>query len=84
MQLLEEAYLFLRRLEMRLRIVHGGSERTLDEAAIGLQTLARRMGMRAQRARSAEAQLIARYREISRGLRQTYLELIELEDRSLK
>jgi glutamate-ammonia-ligase adenylyltransferase len=71
-----EGYRFLRRLEQRIRIVHGSSASLLDENAEGLLPLARRMGMRATPRASATEELVARYREVTEGVRAAYLEVI--------
>ncbi len=69
---LRDAWLFLRRLEQRLRISHGVSVSLLEEGAPGLVTLARRMGMRdAPRAR-ADQLLLDRYVMVTREVRAAY------------
>jgi glutamate-ammonia-ligase adenylyltransferase len=71
-----EGYRFLRRLEQRIRIVHGSSSSLLDEKAEGLLPLARRMGMRDTPRTTATEELIARYRDVTDGVRNAYLELM--------
>jgi glutamate-ammonia-ligase adenylyltransferase len=73
---LREGWLFLRRLEQRLRVSHGTSATLLDEGAPGLAALARRMGMHdAPRAR-AEVALLERYAMITREVRAAYLRVL--------
>ncbi|MCA9625080.1 MAG: bifunctional [glutamate--ammonia ligase]-adenylyl-L-tyrosine phosphorylase/[glutamate--ammonia-ligase] adenylyltransferase, partial [Myxococcales bacterium] len=47
---LTHGYAYLRRLEQRLRVVHGDGSHLLEERAAGLVPLARRMGMRGEHA----------------------------------
>jgi glutamate-ammonia-ligase adenylyltransferase len=71
-----EGYQFLRRLEQRIRIVHGSSSSLLDEKAEGLLPLARRMGMRDTPRSTAPEELIARYRDVTESVRSAYLEVM--------
>jgi glutamate-ammonia-ligase adenylyltransferase len=71
-----EGYQFLRRLEQRIRIVHGSSSSLLDEKAEGLLPLARRMGMRDTPRTTATEELIARYRDVTEAVRSAYLEVM--------
>jgi glutamate-ammonia-ligase adenylyltransferase len=71
-----EGYQFLRRLEQRIRIVHGSSSSLLDEKAEGLLPLARRMGMRDTPRSTAIEELIARYRDVTEAVRRAYLEVM--------
>jgi glutamate-ammonia-ligase adenylyltransferase len=71
-----EGYQFLRRLEQRIRIVHGSSSSLLDEKAEGLLPLARRMGMRDTPRTTATEELIARYRDVTDAVRTAYLEVM--------
>jgi glutamate-ammonia-ligase adenylyltransferase len=73
---LEEGYRFLRRLEQRTRIVHGTSVSLLDEQAEGLLPLARRMGIRSAPRLDPAHELIARYRDVTEGVRRAYLEVV--------
>jgi len=72
---LREGYAFLRRLEQRLRIVHGDSSHLIEEHATGLLPLARRMGIRDRQDR-AGASLIEQYCAISGRVRQVYEEVV--------
>jgi glutamate-ammonia-ligase adenylyltransferase len=71
-----EGYRFLRRLEQRIRIVHGSSSSLLDETAEGLLPLARRMGMRDTPRATAIQELVARYRDVTEVVRAAYLQVI--------
>ncbi|MBI5535562.1 MAG: bifunctional [glutamate--ammonia ligase]-adenylyl-L-tyrosine phosphorylase/[glutamate--ammonia-ligase] adenylyltransferase [Deltaproteobacteria bacterium] len=73
---LREGYLFLRKLEQRLHIVHATSMSLLEDQAPGLVPLARRMGFHNQPHKSAQAQLWDRYREITEAVRATYLRVL--------
>ncbi|RMD96618.1 MAG: bifunctional [glutamate--ammonia ligase]-adenylyl-L-tyrosine phosphorylase/[glutamate--ammonia-ligase] adenylyltransferase, partial [Deltaproteobacteria bacterium] len=69
---LEEAYDFLRRLEHALRIVHDRPIDDLTCLADNLDQIAARMGYRGSRKGGGGSALLARYREITRGVRQYY------------
>ncbi|HMJ53209.1 MAG TPA: bifunctional [glutamate--ammonia ligase]-adenylyl-L-tyrosine phosphorylase/[glutamate--ammonia-ligase] adenylyltransferase [Polyangiaceae bacterium] len=73
---LDEGYRFLRRLEQRIRVVHGSSSSLLDEGAEGLLPLARRMGFRDTPRSTAIEDMVARYRDVTEGVRRAYLEVI--------
>jgi [glutamine synthetase] adenylyltransferase / [glutamine synthetase]-adenylyl-L-tyrosine phosphorylase len=77
---LRDGWRFLRRLEQRLRILHGASVDLLEEGAPGLWTLARRMGMRDGPRGRADQALMARYVSVSREVRAAYLRVLCLED----
>jgi glutamate-ammonia-ligase adenylyltransferase len=72
----EEGYRFLRRLEQRIRVVHGSSSSLLDEEAEGLLPLARRMGFRDTPRSTAIDDLVGRYRDVTERVRRAYLEVI--------
>jgi glutamate-ammonia-ligase adenylyltransferase len=74
---LREGYHFLRRLEQRLRVLHGTSVSLIEEGAPGLLPLARRMGMRDGPRRTAVDALVARYRSVTRDVRQAYLSVVQ-------
>jgi [glutamine synthetase] adenylyltransferase / [glutamine synthetase]-adenylyl-L-tyrosine phosphorylase len=69
---LRDGYAFLRKLEQRIRILHGSAARLLEENAPGLLPLARRMGIRDRPGSEATAELIARYRAVTERVRATY------------
>ena len=74
-----EGYRFLRRLEQRIRIVHGSSASLLDENAEGLLPLARRMGMRDTPRATATEDLVTRYRDVTESVRRAYLQVISCD-----
>jgi glutamate-ammonia-ligase adenylyltransferase len=73
---LREGYQVLRRLEQRLRVLHGTSTQWIEEGAPGLPPLARRMGMRDGPWGTAAEALLARYRAVTEDVRATYLAVI--------
>lgn len=75
---LREGYGFLRRIEQRLRILHGASAQLIEEGAPGLPPLARRMGMRDGPQGSAAGSLLSRYREVTEDVRAAYLAVLGL------
>jgi glutamate-ammonia-ligase adenylyltransferase len=77
---LHEGYRVLRRLEQRLRVLHGTSASLIEAGAPGLAPLARRMGMRdSPRASAAEA-LLERYRAVTRDVRAAYLAVLGISE----
>jgi glutamate-ammonia-ligase adenylyltransferase len=77
---LREGYGFLRRIEQRLRILHGASAQLIEEGAPGLPPLARRMGMRDGPQASASDSLLTRYREVTEDVRTAYLAVLGLPE----
>jgi glutamate-ammonia-ligase adenylyltransferase len=73
---LREGYRWLRRLEQRLRVLHGTSAQLIEQGAPGLALLARRMGMREGPRGSASDALLARYGEITQDVRVAYLAVL--------
>jgi glutamate-ammonia-ligase adenylyltransferase len=73
---LRDGWRFLRRLEQRLRILHGTGATLLDEDAPGLTALARRMGMHEAPRVSAEVALFEQYRAVTRDVRSAYLRVL--------
>jgi glutamate-ammonia-ligase adenylyltransferase len=69
---LRDGYAFLRKLEQRIRILHGTPAQLLEESAPGLFPLARRMGIRDRRGTEAAGELLARYREVTDRVRAAY------------
>jgi glutamate-ammonia-ligase adenylyltransferase len=66
---LREGHAFLRRLEQRIRVVHANSWHLVEEHAVGLGPLARRMGIRDRALGDAARSLIHRYREVTERVR---------------
>ncbi len=75
---LREGYRTLRRMEQRLRVLHGTSSHFIEEGAPGLALFARRMGMRDGPRGSATSMLLARYAQITRDVRGGYLTVLGL------
>ena len=73
---LDEGYRFLRRLEQRIRVVHGSSSSLLDESAEGLLPLARRMGFRDTPRNTAIEDMVERYRDVTERVRRAYLDVV--------
>ena len=73
---LREGYQLLRRLEQRLRVLHGTSTQWIEEGAPGVLPLARRMGMRDGPWGTASEALLARYRAVTEDVRAAYLSVI--------
>ena len=76
---LREGYRFLRRLEQRLRVLHGTSTQLLEEGAPGLALLARRMGMRDGPRGGASEALLARYVAVTRDVRAAYAAVLGID-----
>ncbi|MBL8716941.1 MAG: bifunctional [glutamate--ammonia ligase]-adenylyl-L-tyrosine phosphorylase/[glutamate--ammonia-ligase] adenylyltransferase [Myxococcales bacterium] len=66
---LRDGYRFLRRLEQRARVLHGGKSVLLEEGAPGLKALARSMGHRDGPAEKAADKLLATYRAVTTDVR---------------
>jgi glutamate-ammonia-ligase adenylyltransferase len=77
---LRDGYAFLRRLEQRLRVLHGAGAALIEDGAPGLSPLARRMGMRDEPRMSASHALLARYRDVTEDVRAAYLAVLGCED----
>ena len=73
---LRDGYLFLRRLEQRIRIVHGSGSPVIDASGPGLDKLARRVGIRRSPHESEGPLLLEAYRDVTERVRATYLELM--------
>jgi glutamate-ammonia-ligase adenylyltransferase len=76
---LRDGYAFLRKLEQRIRILHGAAAQLLEENAPGLYPLARRMGLRDRRGSEAAAELVARYLAVTERVRATYEAILTAE-----
>jgi glutamate-ammonia-ligase adenylyltransferase len=73
---LRDGYVFLRRLEARIRVVHGKGTTLLDGAATGMDTLARRMGI-ARTAQKTEGEaLFEAYLDVTTEVRRAYLAVL--------
>ena len=76
---LREGYRVLRRMEQRLRVLHGTSAQLIEEGAPGMALLARRMGMRDGPRGTASEALVLRYLEVTRDVRAAYLAVLGLK-----
>ena len=76
---LRDGWLFLRRLEQRVRVSHGTSVSLIEEGAPGLATLARRMGMRDGPRARADSTLLERYVAVTSDVRTAYLRVLGLK-----
>jgi glutamate-ammonia-ligase adenylyltransferase len=74
-----QGHAFLRKLEQRMRVLHGASATTMDENAPGLDRLARRMGIRKTHEASEIALLLEKYRAVVQANRAAYLEVLGIE-----
>lgn len=79
-EVFREGYSFLRRLEQRIRVLHGSGTPTIDERAPGLEQLARRMGIRRGPQATEAERLIERYRLVTESIRRAYHELMGTSD----
>ncbi|HEY2514280.1 MAG TPA: bifunctional [glutamate--ammonia ligase]-adenylyl-L-tyrosine phosphorylase/[glutamate--ammonia-ligase] adenylyltransferase [Polyangiaceae bacterium] len=79
---LREGYRLLRRMEQRLRVLHGTSAQLIEEGAPGMALLARRMGMRDGPRGTASEALVGRYQEVTRDVRVAYLAVLGLDPSS--
>jgi glutamate-ammonia-ligase adenylyltransferase len=78
--ILRDGYLFLRRLEQRLQVLHGAGTGRIDENGPGLVGLARRMGLEDTAHAGATEHLLTRYRDVTEAVRRTYLEVLGLTE----
>jgi glutamate-ammonia-ligase adenylyltransferase len=75
---LREGYSFLRRLEQRIHVLSGTGSSVIETQAPGIPALARRMGYRSQPGVSAEAALLAHYRDVTENVRAAYRRILRL------
>jgi glutamate-ammonia-ligase adenylyltransferase len=75
---LRDGYRLLRRMEQRLRVLHGTSAQLIEEGAPGMALLARRMGMRDGPRGTASEALVLRYLEVTRDVRTAYMGVLGL------
>ncbi|MEZ4225369.1 MAG: bifunctional [glutamate--ammonia ligase]-adenylyl-L-tyrosine phosphorylase/[glutamate--ammonia-ligase] adenylyltransferase [Polyangiaceae bacterium] len=77
-----EAYEFLRRLEQRIHVLRGTSATVIDAGSAGLHELARRMGLTGSGDIAPREELLQRYRDTTRSVRETYLRVLGVGDAS--
>jgi glutamate-ammonia-ligase adenylyltransferase len=76
-EVLRDGYVFLRRLEQRIRIVQGaGAPAILDAGSPGLPKLARLMTVGHHPSQTASDALLAAYEGVSTAVREAYLEVL--------
>lgn len=80
-RVLADAYTFLRRLELRVRVQRGDASHVLDTRSPVMGPLARRMGMRDHPARSASEALTVRYQELTTAVRAVFDDVFATPDR---
>ena len=66
---LQEAYAFLRLLELRVRVMRGDAAHVIEEGSVRLPSIARRMGMRDHPTMPAKTRLLERYRAVTSAVR---------------
>jgi glutamate-ammonia-ligase adenylyltransferase len=79
-QTFRAGYRFLRRLEQRIRVLHGTGSSKLDEGLPGLTHLARRMGFERRAYASEQGALLTAYRDATTRIRQAYLEVLGVSE----
>jgi glutamate-ammonia-ligase adenylyltransferase len=73
---LRDGYVFLRRLEQRIRVVHGSGASILDASAGGLPKLARRTGFTSAPTESEAEALLEAYADTTEQVRRAYLAVL--------
>jgi glutamate-ammonia-ligase adenylyltransferase len=73
---LREGYIFLRRIEQRIRVVHADDGHLLEEDAAGLSSLARRLGIHAAPQASAAKILLESYAAMRDRIRGCYDDIV--------
>ncbi len=73
---LRDGHRFLRRLEQRARVVHGGRGVLLPPSAPGMSVLARSLGFRGGTSGNGAALLVAAYLEVTSEVRAAFLEIL--------
>ncbi len=74
-----DAHSFLRRLEMRSRVLHGVGASVISADHPGLAQLARRVGLRDRTRSSATDILLTRYRQVTEAVRAAYCRVLGLD-----
>lgn len=75
-EVFRDGFLYLRKLQWRMRIVHASASPLIEEGAPGLLPLAHRMGIRSRSGISAAAEFCAQYRSITERIRNIYDEIV--------
>ncbi|MES1179105.1 MAG: hypothetical protein ABUL62_32625 [Myxococcales bacterium] len=77
-EIFSDGYRFLRQLEQRIVVKIGVSNSVIDTRGVGLAQLARRMGFQDGQAQHASEHLIARYLDVTSGVRASYERVLGL------
>lgn len=77
---LRDGYRFLRRLERRLRVVHGTSAHLIEEGAPGLASLARGLGFWTGPRGTAVGAMFEQYRAVTADVRSAYLSVLGVDE----
>lgn len=77
-EVFSEGYRFLRQLEQRIVVKNGASAAVIDTRSVGLAQLARRMGFQDGQGERAAEQLLARYRDVTASVRESYERVLGL------
>jgi [glutamine synthetase] adenylyltransferase / [glutamine synthetase]-adenylyl-L-tyrosine phosphorylase len=77
-EIFNDGYRFLRQLEQRIVVKSGVSNPVIDTRVAGLAQLARRMGFQDGQGQRASEHLIARYQDVTNGVRGSYERVLGL------
>ncbi|MEO6599702.1 MAG: bifunctional [glutamate--ammonia ligase]-adenylyl-L-tyrosine phosphorylase/[glutamate--ammonia-ligase] adenylyltransferase, partial [Polyangiaceae bacterium] len=77
-EIFSDGYRFLRQLELRIVVKIGVSASVIDTRGVGLAQLARRMGFQDGQAQRASEHLLARYLDVTSGVRASYERVLGL------
>lgn len=77
-EMFSDGYRFLRQLEQRIVVKSGVSNPVIDTRLAGLAQLARRMGFQDGQGQRAGEHLLARYKDVTDGVRQSYEHVLGL------
>ncbi|HMJ11391.1 MAG TPA: bifunctional [glutamate--ammonia ligase]-adenylyl-L-tyrosine phosphorylase/[glutamate--ammonia-ligase] adenylyltransferase [Polyangiaceae bacterium] len=75
-----DGYLFLRRLEQRMHVLHGSGSTVIDASAPALHKLARRMGLGDSGRATAGELLLTRYMDVTRAVRASFRAVLGVPD----
>jgi glutamate-ammonia-ligase adenylyltransferase len=74
-----DGYLFLRRLEQRMHVLHGTAVTVIDVESPALSKLARRMGMGDASRTPPSELLVTRYQDVTRAVRAAYQSVLGVQ-----
>ncbi len=81
-EIFSDGYRFLRQLEQRIVVKIGVSASVIDTRGVGLAPLARRMGFQDGQGQRASEHLLARYKDVTDGVRAGYDRVLGLSERA--